>query len=102
MGNSESSSQQKEFEKNYVKHSDEKDGRFGRVTYYHNVNKPSDMVMLKHQWTNSLIEENNFNNILNTRQNIQHPNLAPMKSYIESEDKHLTSTFHKHALAFEY
>ena len=102
MGNQQSNPQIEEFTRSNVKHSEEDDPRFGHVSYFHNANKPSDMVMVKQQWTNSLTEEQNFNDVLQARQFIQHPNLAVCSNYIEKEDKQLTSTFRKHILAFEY
>lgn len=102
MGNKTSNPQLDQFMQDYVKHGDEMDNRFGHVHYYHNKDQPTNMLMVKDQWTNSLTEEQNFNNILQARQNISHPNLSQCRSYNEQDDKQLTSTFHKHILAFDY
>lgn len=103
MGNKSSSQAEIEnFHNNFVKHGEEDNRNFGHVSYYHNKYAPSDMVMLKSQWSNSLAESEDMDAIINNRQNISHPNIAKTRTYVKQDDKQWCSTFHKHTTAFEY
>ena len=90
------------FNNNFVKHGEEVNKNYGKVNYYHNKHNPSDMVMLKNQWSNSLAEAEDMDAIISNRQNIVHPNIAQTRSYAKQDDKQWCSTFHKHTTAFEY
>ena len=103
MGNSSSTSAEyKEFRKYYIKHGEDDDPRYGHIVYYHHRNQPSDLILLKDKWTNSLSESQDINTFVLNRQSITHPNLALCRNYIQEEDKQWCSTFYKHNLAFEY
>lgn len=103
MGNkSASQAEIDNFHTNFVKHGEENNRNYGHVSYYHNKFAPSDMVMLKGQWSNSLAESEDMDAIINNRQNINHPNIAKTRTYVKQEDKQWCSTFHKHTTAFEY
>lgn len=103
MGNKSSAQSEIEnFQKNYVKHGEENNKNYGKVTYYHNSHNPSDMVMLKNQWSNSLADSEDMDAIIQNRQAINHPNIAQTRSYAKQDEKQWCSTFHKHTTAFEY
>lgn len=103
MGNKSSAQSEIEnFQQNFVKHGEEDNKNYGHVSYYHNKFAPSDMVMLKSQWSNSLAESEDMDAIINNRQNISHPNIAKTRTYVKQDDKQWCSTFHKHTTAFEH
>lgn len=103
MGNKSSAQAEIEnFQQNFVKHGEEDNKNYGHVSYYHNKFAPSDMVMLKSQWSNSLAESEDMDAIINNRQNISHPNIAKTRTYVKQDDKQWCSTFHKHTTAFEH
>lgn len=103
MGNKSSSQAEIEnFHNNFVKHGEEDNKNYGHVSYYHNKFAPSDMVMLKSQWSNSLAESEDMDAVINNRQNINHPHIAKTRTYVKQDDKQWCSTFHKHTTAFEY
>lgn len=103
MGNKSSSQAEIEnFHNNFIKHGEEENKNYGHVSFYHNKFAPSDMVMLKSQWSNSLAESEDMDAVINNRQNINHPNIAKTRTYVKQDDKQWCSTFHKHTTAFEY
>jgi hypothetical protein len=103
MGNKSSAQTDVEhFKANYVKHGEENNKNYGKVSYYHNKSNPADMVMLKNQWSNSLAEAEDMDKIIQNRQNISHPNISQTRIYAKQDDKHMCSTFHKHTVAFDY
>ena len=103
MGNSASkSAEYQQFREYYVKHGKTDDPRYGHVAFYHHRNQPSDLILVKDKWTNTLAESQDINSFVLNRQSISHPNLAQCRSYIQEEDKQWCSTFYKHNLAFEY
>jgi len=86
MGNkSTTQAQIQDFQNNYVKHGEEDNKNYGHVSYYHNKYAPSEMVMLKSQWSNSLAESEDMDAIIANRQNINHPNIAKTTSYIKQD-----------------
>jgi len=103
MGNkSAAQSEVENFKNNYIKHGEEDNKNYGHVTYFHNKYSPSEMVMVKNQWSNSLSESEDMDAIIANRQNINHPNIAKTRYYVKQDDKQWCSTFHKHTTAFEY
>jgi len=101
MGNSQSR-EVEEFKNQYAKHGETNDPRYGHVTFYHSKYNPQEIVMVKDKWTNSLTESQEIAGFIENRKDINHPNLAENKHYLNSEDKQWCSTFHKHTTAFEF
>lgn len=101
MGNNQSR-EVEEFKRNYVKHGETDDPRFGKVTFYHSKYNPQEIVMVKDKWTNSLTESQEIAGFIENRKDIVDPNLAENKYYLKSEDKQWFTTFHKHTNAFEF
>jgi len=102
MGNSASSTQYEQFNRDYVKYGEAKDPHYGHVVYYHERSNPNNLVLVKDKWTNSLAESQDINAFVQNRQGIEHPNLARCQNYIQEEDKQWFSTFYKHNLAFGF
>lgn len=90
------------FQNNYIKYGEENNKNYGKVSYYRNKSNPSDMVMLKNQWSNSLAESDDMDAIIQNRQNIAHPNISQTRVYTKQDEKQWCSTFHKHTVAFDY
>ena len=102
MGNSNERTAMQTFKKDYEKRALDENDRYGRTKYYSKRSNPSEIIMVKDYWTNNLDESTSYDEMVNTRKELNHENLARCYVHDVYQENQFFTKFYKHSTAHEY
>lgn len=85
-----------------VIHGQERDPRYGNVTFLHDRSDPKKLYMNKKLWTDASDDYALINDVIQLRRGVSHPNLAALVDFNQGNDHYSTTSFNKFQPTWEY